>query len=174
MHNTCTQLSFITLKLTLSHSLFKTHLSLCFLPVFKQCWWRKPDQGWLTFTVIQSPSVKDMSTGWSVCPSHPFLNFCLTIFTTLGSFYTLLSSIGFLRTALRFPSDPHIFSPLLRDSFSRTDHCLTYTHTHTQENVQQCSCLEVLFKIMDISDLLCSFLLFTSDSPWAIPAQGGS
>ncbi len=107
---------------------------------------------------------------WVVCASfpssHPFLNFCLsTIFTTLGSFYALLFSIGFLLTTLPFPLI--LTSSLLfcmthsaEQTTAWLTHIHTHTHTHTQGNVQQCSRLELLFKIMDISDLMCYFLPF--------------
>ncbi len=104
---------------------------------------------------------------WVVCvsipSSHPFPNFCLsTIFTTLGSFYVLLFSIGFLLTAL--PFSLILTSSLLfwvtHSAKPQITAWLSHTHTHTQGNVQQCSRLELLFKIMDISELMCSFFPF--------------
>lgn len=120
--------------------LFKTHLSfsLCFPPAFKLWWCWKSDQGWLPFPVIERPSIKEVSTGWSVRPSHPFLNFGFsTIFTTLGSFYALLSSIGFLSATIPISlTSSHLLSSfawLIHQNRPLPD--LTHTHTGKRATV---------------------------------------
>ncbi len=85
---------------------------------------------------------RDVSTGWSVCPSQVPTPFLISA-SLQSSLPWGLSMFFFFQLVFFSPPSPFLWSSHLLSSFEwliqqTTDHCLTsHTHTHTQGNVQQ-------------------------------------